>query len=251
MPTLNGVELAPVSYVTTLAQRVKTSLDTLNGQNFGGVTVADGKINFFATNDTTGTPLATVDLPEEMFLDQVKTTFVQSFAFSTATYPGATNPNLDGKPVFVLAVKGDKTTNPTLTYSFIDLSALVDTYTAKDNSIVFAGTSFAVNFSTVTGNQATVDSSGVFVGHDGTKIDTVAGTADNLVVFGANGAIADGGFSIAAIDARGKVDTISAVAGNIVVFGENGAIVDSGYTVASESGINSILDSIFGAAGGN
>ena len=41
------------------------------GCKFGGVTIADGKINFFATDDTTKTVIANVDLPEELFLDQV------------------------------------------------------------------------------------------------------------------------------------------------------------------------------------
>lgn len=44
------------------------------------------------------------------------------FKFDAATYPGATDPKLDGKPVMVLAVKGE---NPdSCTYSFLSMAAL-------------------------------------------------------------------------------------------------------------------------------
>lgn len=66
----------------------------------------------------------TLNLLNEMFLDQTKTTFVNNFAWSEETYPGSTNPNLNGKPVMVLAVKG--TYPETTTYSFLDMDALVD-----------------------------------------------------------------------------------------------------------------------------
>ena len=214
MPTVNGQDLAPVSYVTTLAQRVKSELDTLDGKNFGGVAVTNGKINFYATSDTSATALASVDLPEEIFLDQTQTSFVQSFAFSSATYPSATNPNLDGKPVLVLAVKGDNTSNPTLSFSFINLESLIDTYSAGNTGINISGYSIGLNISTVTGNLANIDSSGLFVGSDNSKLDTVSGSQGNFLVFGANGTISD-----------------------------------SGSTIADSSAINSILDSIFGSSG--
>ena len=69
-------------------------------------------------------------LPVEMFLDQAKTRFVQSFAFTQETYPGGTDPNLNGKPVLVLALKGiDHNNNDaeTTTYSFLNMETLVDT----------------------------------------------------------------------------------------------------------------------------
>ena len=63
------------------------------------------------------------NLPVDQFLDQAKTTFVYSFAFNAETYPGATNPNLEGKAVLVMAVKGQ---NNAVSYSFLDLSQLID-----------------------------------------------------------------------------------------------------------------------------
>lgn len=67
------------------------------------------------------------ELPKEQFLDLTKTTFVQSFAWSSTTYPGSTNPNLDGKPVMVLALKNSS--DNTVAYSFLNMYELVDTYT--------------------------------------------------------------------------------------------------------------------------
>ena len=63
-------------------------------------------------------------LPSDQFLDQAKTKFEYNFAFSSETYPGATNPNLDGKAVLVLGVKGQ---GSAVSYSFLDLSLLIDT----------------------------------------------------------------------------------------------------------------------------
>lgn len=104
--------------VQTAAEKALKSLD-----------VTGNTISFFTSTDKTGDAAFSVDFPAEMFLDQTKTEFVPSFAFSTTTYPGATDPKLDGKPVMVLAVKGE---NPdSCTYSFLSMAALVDTYKAK------------------------------------------------------------------------------------------------------------------------
>lgn len=66
-------------------------------------------------------------LPADHFLDQTKTTFVQNFAWSSSLYPGSTNPNLNGKPVLVLAVT-DGTTD---TYSFLNVETLLNVYTGQ------------------------------------------------------------------------------------------------------------------------
>ena len=86
-------------------------------------------VNFYTSTDKSGTAAFSVDFPSELFLDQTKTTFVAKFKFDAATYLGATDPKLDGKPVMVLAVKGENPEN--VTYSFLNMAALVDTYTAK------------------------------------------------------------------------------------------------------------------------
>ena len=75
-------------------------------------------------------------LPKEQFLDLTKTTFVQSFAWSSTSYPGSTNPSLEGKPVLVLALKNSS--DNTVAYSFLNMYELVDTYTA-DSPINVSG----------------------------------------------------------------------------------------------------------------
>lgn len=200
--------LVKLGQLQTSLTRVKTELDNLDARNFGGVTVANGKINFFATSDTTQTALASVDLPKDLYLDQVKTTFVENFAFSTSTYTDAINPNLDGKPVLVLAVKGDKTTNPTLTYSFINLETLVDTYAALNAGIQISGYSIGVQLSAGAGNILSIANDGL----------------------------------------KGEIKVTGATQGDFATFGTNGAIVDSGFTVASDSDINTMLTGVFGAA---
>ncbi len=200
--------LVKLVQLRTAMTRVKTELDNLDARNFGDAAVADGQIKFFAKAGDT-TPLKTLDLPEELFLDQVRTSFVPTFLFSNASYPDATNPNLDGKPVLVLAVKGDKKTDPTLTYSFVNLEKLVDTYTAG-NGIDITENVVSAKLDPATDNILTVSASGL----KGTA--KVAGaTQGNIAVFGANGA--------------------------------NGAIVDSGYTVAPDADINTMLTNVFGA----
>jgi len=120
---------------------------------------------FYTTSDMSGSPAFTLNFPEEMFLDQTETKFVADFIWSAATYPGSTNPNLDGKPVFVLAVKGeDPTANPS--YSFINMQLLADTYTGGDGdgsaTVAISGyqISVNVNLSANAGNIITKDANG-------------------------------------------------------------------------------------------
>lgn len=101
-------------------------------------------LKIYKTADKTDTPIV-VDLPEEFFLDQAMTTLVDEFAWSDATYPGSTDPGLEGKPVMVFAVKGDDS----VSYSFVSLEK------------VAAG---AANVSAETGNVLEKKSDGLYVG---------------------------------------------------------------------------------------
>lgn len=60
-------------------------------------------------------------IPADQFLDLAKTTFVNPFTWSNVLYPGSINPNLDGKPVLVLALTDGTNT----TYSFLNMEDLV------------------------------------------------------------------------------------------------------------------------------
>ena len=136
--------------VQTAAEKAIKSLD-----------VTGNTISFFTSTDKTGDAAFSVDFPAEMFLDQTKTEFVPSFAFSAATYPG--------KPVMVLAVKGE---NPdSCTYSFLSMAALVDTYKAKavgkdkSTTVTIAGyeVDVKVNVSAEVGNALTLKDDGLYV----------------------------------------------------------------------------------------
>ena len=136
-------------------------------------------------------------LPTEMFLDQAHTAFVPNFTFAQATYTGATDPNLNGKPVLVLAVKGiENDGTESITYSFLDVSTLVDTYTVKtgDSTKVLNIAGYEVEFkiSASAGNIITPNADGLYV------TNRVSGAANgNITSFDANGAPVDSGIASA------------------------------------------------------
>ena len=167
-----------------------------------------------ATKTKAAISAAIADLPTEMFLDQAKTTFVPSFAFSAETYAGATNPNLEGKPVLVLAVKGvdNSTKTETFTYSFLDVSTLVDTYTAKagasaqilniagyeievkfDNTLTSSANGLGVAVSAVANNAITKQSDGLHVDISGKADKVASATAVHVAGLDANGNPTDTG----------------------------------------------------------
>lgn len=90
--------------------------------------VEGNKVKLFTSTDKTGVAAFEFDFPVEMVLDQAKTAFVPQFTWSLETYPGSEDPGLNGKPVMVLAVKGS---DGSVTYSFMGMASLVDTYKAK------------------------------------------------------------------------------------------------------------------------
>lgn len=161
-------------------------------------------VSFYTSADKSGTAAFTMDFPAEMFLDQTKTTFVPKFTFSEETYPGATNPNLNNKPVMVLAVKGE---GESVTYSFLNMAALVDTYTAKvegkdaSTTVTVEGYEIEVkvNISAETGNQLQLKADGLYVPAPAAvdlsgKADKVAdATAGNLAGLDADGNLTDSG----------------------------------------------------------
>ena len=119
------------------------SIEILGATNSDyGVVKLDASVTQNGTNPVTGKAIydyvgdAIAALPKDQFLDLTKTTFVQSFTWSSATYPGSTNPSLEGKPVLVLALKNSS--DNTVAYSFLNMYELVDTYTA-DSPINVSG----------------------------------------------------------------------------------------------------------------
>ena len=75
----------------------------------------------------------------------------------------------------------------------------------------------------------------------GTKVDKVSGTANNIVVFAAGGAIADSSVAVSVIaDNTAAIATkvakvTSAVENNVVVFGTAGEVKDTGFKIGGDA----------------
>lgn len=222
----NANALVRLAALKALAEKTKAEIDNINtdvSKAIKSLGVSGNTVSFYTSADKSGTAAFTFDFPKEMFLDQAKTTFVQKFAFSTETYPGATDPKLDGKPVMVLAVKGE---NPdSCTYSFLSMAALVDTYKAKatdkdkSTTVTIAGyeVDVKVNVSAAAGNALTLKDDGLYVP-----------TPEE-------------------VDISGKADKVTgAVTGNFATLDGEGNLTDSGKKpadfVAAESGKRLMTD---------
>ena len=163
---------------------LKTYIDSEKTKALKALAVKDNQINFYAnpapTDDTT--PDFTVDFPTEYLLDQTKTTFVQEFAWSDTTYTGSTDPSLEGKPVLVLAVKGEE---DEVTYSFVNLETLVDIYEGGETETATVTVDADTNEITVEVKVSEAEGNILEVKDDGlyasvTQVD-ISGKADKLV----------------------------------------------------------------------
>lgn len=166
--------------------------------------VEGNTVKLFTSADQTGSAAFSFDFPTEYFLDQTKSQFVQNFAFSAETYAGATDPGLDGKPVMVLAVKAEGGTE--ITYSFVDLTYLLNTYkpAAGDGSAT-----------------VTVDGYNISVNVN------ISPDANNALMKKEDGSLFVA--KAAVVDISGKADKdADAVEGNIAVFDAEGNPVDGG-----------------------
>ena len=207
--------------------------------------VTGNTVNFYTNTGMTGAAAFSMDFPTEMFLDQTKTAFVGKFKFSDTTYPGATDPKLDGKPVMVLAVKGE---NPdSCTYSFLNMAALVDTYKAKatgkdaSTTVTIAGyeVDVKVNVSAAAGNALVLKDDGMYVPTPKVvdisgKADKVAGaTTGNFAALDGEGNLTDSG--------KKPADFVAAETGKRLMTdaeGEKLAGVSEGATKTAASSTN-------------
>ena len=146
-------------------EKIKAIIEAGDAKAIKSADYSNNTLSFYTTADKSGDAVATLNLPEEQFLDQTKTVFVNNFVWSDTTYPNSTDPSLDGKPVLVLAVKGDTD----VAYSFVSLESLIDIVTGEatatttttvsdDNKI-----SVAVNISAEEGNAVVSKTDGIYV----------------------------------------------------------------------------------------
>ncbi len=256
MANYDVMDKATLGQVKTGLAKVKADYEAKILPAFKSGKVEGNTVYLYTTADQTGEAAFSFDFPAEQFLDQAKTTFVPEFAFSEETYPGAADPNLNGKPVMVLAVKGE---NDSVTYSFLDMAKLVDTYTAAagDGSTTVTVNGYEisvnVNVSAEAGNALKKKADGLYVAETDTtdKADKVASaTEGNLAGLDAEGNLTDSG--IAAENVATKV--AGAVEGNLVTLDANGNIADSGVSaakvlteedVATDEEFNAMLNELF------
>lgn len=236
------------SLATKINDDFATKAEVSNLANaFKSGQVIGNTVKLYTSTDKSGTAAFEFDFPAELFLDQTKTQFVPAFAFSTATYAGATDPNLDGKPVMVLAVKGE---NNEITYSFLDMAALVDTYKPKAGdgtaTVTVSGyeISVNVNISAESDNALVKKDDGLYVPKADVvdisgKTDKVDGaTAGNFAGLDANGNLTDSGKAPTDFS---KVEA-STTAGAIKVDGADVAVVE----IATDAEVTEMLDEVFG-----
>ena len=235
----DGTHVAQLNHLKSLASNIKNRLD----DSIKFVSVSANSISFFKSSDGSGTAAYTVDFPTEFLLDQTKTTFASSFAWSSTTYPGSTNPSLDGKPVLVLAVKGN---DASVAYSFLNMASLIDTYTvATGNSaklLSISGRTITFKVSAAANQAITVQNDGLHV-NISTKADKVSSaTNDNLAALDANGNLKDSGLAKSTV--TGYATTIatkatkvsSATANNFAMLTSAGDIADSGVSKSTVTG---------------
>lgn len=278
----NATALVRLAALKALAAKTKAEIDNINtdvSKAIKSLGVSGNTVSFYTSADKSGDAAFTFDFPKELFLDQVKTTFVPKFAFSAETYPDATDPKLAGKPVMVLAVKGQ---NPdSCTYSFLDMSALVDTYKAKatgkdaSTTVTIAGyeVDVKVNISAAAGNALVLKDDGLYVDISGKADKVKNATAGNFAALDESGNMTDSGKKPADFvaaetgkrlmtNAEGtKLDGIaegatkvekSATNGNVkiggvetVVYTEPSDVIHG--TVASDEDVTAMLTEVFGA----
>lgn len=175
--TITAAEVTDLGALATKDKVAEADLDTALGNKIDEIATAgsealkgvksDGNtIQFYTDQAMEGSATFTIDLPEEYFLDQTKTVFVEAFTWSAETYPGSTNPELDGKPVLVLAVKSQD--GPEVTYSFINLEKMIDVYTGGQTqtaTIAVSGNEITatVRVSATADNQIVANKDGLFV----------------------------------------------------------------------------------------
>ena len=154
-------------YIKEILRKLKIWIDTDKNIALKKVLYKDNSLMFYKNPNAveTDTPEFKIDLPVEYFLDQTQTSFISEFTWSDTAYPESINPNLDGLPVFVLAVKG---ADGTVSYSFINMKSLMNVYQASTNvSTVTISIDENTNTISAIANLSSDNGNALTVGTDG------------------------------------------------------------------------------------
>ena len=154
-------------YISEILILLKAWIDTDKNIAIKKVLYKNNSLLFFKNPNATDkdTPEYKIDMPVEKFLDQTKTTLVQDFAWNETDYPNTENPNLDGNPVLVLAVKGG---DDSVSYSFLNMKYLLNLYQASEE-ISTVTIAIDVESNTISGsvNISSDSNNNLSVGSDG------------------------------------------------------------------------------------
>lgn len=156
----------------------KAEMDYMLKSKMGYAEAEDNKVVFYNASSK-DKKIVEIEIPSSKAIDTLKTEFIPDFKFDSVTYPDTTDPNLDGKPVLVLAIMVSETEDE---FSFLNMETLVDIYTGGNTSSVvitvengvITGT---INISQEDGNKVELKDDGLFVGSDS---EPVSGS-ENLI----------------------------------------------------------------------
>lgn len=153
--------------IRELLLKLKTWIDTDKNIALKKVLYKDNSLLFFKNPNAvdSDTPEYKIDLPIEKFLDQTKTKLIQEFMWNETDYPGTENPNIDGNPVLVLAVKSG---DDSVSYSFLNMKYLLNLYQASEE-ISTVTIAIDVDSNTISGsvNISSDSNNNLSVGSDG------------------------------------------------------------------------------------
>ena len=168
MATINYVDETYMNaYIGEILSNLKTWIDTDKNIALKKVLYKNNSLLFFKNPNAvdSDTPEYKFDLPIEKFLDQTKTKLIQEFMWNETDYPETENPNIDGNPVFVLAVKGG---DDSVSYSFLNMKYLLNLYQASEE-ISTVTIAIDVDPNTISGsvNISSDSNNNLSVGSDG------------------------------------------------------------------------------------
>lgn len=168
MATINYVDETYMNaYIGEILSNLKTWIDTDKNIALKKVLYKDNSLLFFKNPNAvdSDTPEYKIDLPIEKFLDQTKTKLIQEFMWNETDYPETENPNIDGNPVLVLAVKGG---DNSVSYSFLNMRYLLNLYQASED-ISTVTIAIDVDSNTISGsvNISSDNNNNLSIGSDG------------------------------------------------------------------------------------
>lgn len=176
----------------------KNYIDRKDAENIKSAEFVDDTLKFYTSKDKSGEAVAEFVLPEEMFLDDSKTELVSDFTWDITKYPKSTDPELDGKPVLVLAVKSVRTVR----YSFVSLDSVIAKLVGEDTESASVSVdedviSLDVKVSELSGNRIVIKDDGLYVGTvDSTPSWTVSTDDEVREMF----TISSSGITLASMD---------------------------------------------------